>query len=235
MKNCIPIQIERIDGTSDLIDLDVKKIFNAGWAGRDQAAVQHHIDELCAIGVPAPKHVPTLFALGNHMLTSSETIQVHGQETSGEIEYVLFWHKGEIFVTVGSDHTDRRLEKHSIPKSKNLCLNVMAAKAWPYDEVKDHFDQLVLECIVSREGMPDSAYQIGTAGELIGPDYWITDMEKRFGTLEDGLVFFSGTIGTIEGLVTGDGYSYQMVDRELDRSIEHSYSCEVLTGAIEEY
>lgn len=235
MKNCIPVQIERINGESDLISLDVKRIFNAGWAGRDQAAVQHHIDELCAIGVPAPKHVPTLFALGNHMLTISETIQVHGQETSGEIEYVLFWHEGEIFVTVGSDHTDRRLEKHSIPKSKNLCLNVMAPKAWPYEEVKDHFDQLVLECTVSREGLADSAYQIGTAGQLIGPDYWIADMKKRFGSLEDGLVFFSGTIGTIEGLVTGDGYSYKMVDRKLDRSIEHSYSCEVLTGAIEEY
>jgi hypothetical protein len=234
MKNRISITIHRIHQPPEKIELDVTKVFNAGWAGRDRAALQHHIDELAAVGVPAPQHVPTLFALGNHLLTAADAIQVHGDDTSGEVEYVLFWHRGEVFVTVGSDHTDRRLEKHSIPKAKNLCLNVMAADAWPYAEVKEHFERLALDCSVTRSGSI-APYQHDAAGALIGPDYWIAELEKRLGRLEDGLVFFSGTIGTIAGLVVGDAYAFRMTDPVLNRDIEHRYTCEVLTGAIEDY
>ena len=234
MKNTINVTIHRNNQAPEQIQLNVRKIFNAGWAGRDRAAVQHHIDELAAVGVPAPQHVPTLFALGNHLLTTAEAIQVHGNETSGEIEYVLFWYQGEIFVTVGSDHTDRRLEKHSIPKSKNLCLNVMAAEAWPYEEVKEHFDQLDLDCSVTRKGK-DSPYQHDLTGSLLGPEYWIAELQQRLGQLEDGLVLFSGAIGTVAGLVVGDAYTFHLIDPILKRSIDHHYTCEVLTGAIEDY
>lgn len=234
MDNIIPITIDRVGENPQQVEFSVKKLFNAGWAGRDRAAVQHHIDELAAIGVPSPKHVPTLFALGNHLLTCQQSIQVHGQESSGEIEYVLFRHGGETFITVGSDHTDRRLEIHSIPKSKNLCLNVMAPVAWPYEEVKAHFDQLILDCTVCQEG-DYRPYQKGTAAALIAPSYWLDLLEERLGGLDDGLVFFSGTIGTVEGLVVGEGYAFRMIDPVQGRTIEHSYSCEVLTGAIEDY
>ena len=53
------------------------------------------------MGVPAPQFIPTLFALGNHLLTTSDAIQVHGAKTSGEVEYVLLKHNDELFVTVG--------------------------------------------------------------------------------------------------------------------------------------
>jgi len=234
MQNIIPITIHRLDRESEHIELSVTRVFNAGWAGRDRAAVQNHIDELRAIGVPPPKHVPTLFALGNHLLSTQDAIQVHGDETSGEVEYVLFRHNGEIFITVGSDHTDRRLEKHSIAKSKNLCLNVMAPEAWPFEEVEEHFDRLILECSVSLGGT-DKLYQKDTVAALIGPYYWLTQLEDRLDRLEDGLVFFSGTIGTKAGLVTGDAYHFSLTDPLLHRSISHRYRCEVLTGAIEDY
>lgn len=234
MKNILDITIHRLGGQSQTVAFDVKKIFNAGWAGRDRAAVQHHIDELAVLGVPEPKHVPTLFALGNHMLTCAEEIQVHGDETSGEVEYVLFQHQGELFVTAGSDQTDRRLETHSIPKSKNMCLNVMAGHAWPYAEVKDHFDELVLDCNVTCNGTV-KPYQHDRVAALLGPDYWIDVLQQRLGSLEDGLVFFSGTIGTVEGLVTGSAYAFSLYDPVLDRRIDHSYQCTLLTGAIEDY
>lgn len=234
MKNILPLTIQRNGKTPEQIEFNAVRLFNAGWAGRDRAAVQHHIEELAAVGVPAPRHVPTLFALGNHLVTVADAIQVHGPDTSGEVEYVLFWHRGEIFVTVGSDQTDRRLEKHSIPKAKNLCLNVMAPVAWPYSEVQDHFDQLILDCTVTRDGSV-APYQRDVAGALIGPDFWVRDLENRLGRLEDGLVFFSGTIGTISGLVVGEAYAFALIDPVLNRSIEHRYACDILTGAIEDY
>ena len=234
MKNLLSMTVHRQNRAPESIDFDVRRIFNAGWAGRDREKVQHHIDELVAVGVLPPKHVPTLFALGNHLLTTCDAIQVHGSETSGEVEYVLFWHEGEIFVTVGSDHTDRKLEMHSIPKSKNLCLNVMAPEAWPYAEVKDHFDQLLLECWVTRDGR-DSLYQKDQTAGLIGPEEWIGILRERLGDPADGTVFFSGTIGTVEGLVSGQAYSFSFSDPLLNRVIRHRYDCEVLTGAIEDY
>ena len=33
----------------------------AGWTGRDKAALDHHIEELAAIGVPGPSTVPLYY------------------------------------------------------------------------------------------------------------------------------------------------------------------------------
>ncbi|MFL5183218.1 MAG: DUF2848 family protein, partial [Microvirga sp.] len=37
---------------------DIDTLVIAGWAGRDEAALRHHIEELAAIGVPRPSAVP---------------------------------------------------------------------------------------------------------------------------------------------------------------------------------
>ncbi len=47
-------------GRSDRISLELETLVIAGWAGRDEAAIQHHIHELAAIGVPPPSSVPVL-------------------------------------------------------------------------------------------------------------------------------------------------------------------------------
>lgn len=234
MQNVLKLAVHRRDSAPETILFNVERLFNAGWVGRDKAAVQHHIDELAKVGVPAPSHVPTLFALGNHLLTTADSIQVHGAETSGEVEWVLLRHRGEFFVGVGSDHTDRKLETHSIPKAKNLCLNVMAPEIWPYDEVRDHFGELVLECTVEKNG-ETKLYQKSPCGAILEPEYWIDYLAGQLGTLEDGLVLFSGTIGTVEGLVTGDAYGFNLTDPVLGRSISHRYDCRILTGALEDY
>jgi len=234
MENTLNLRVHRLDSPISEIRFSVRRIFNAGWAGSDRAAIQHHIDELAEMGVPAPQFIPTLFALGNHLLTTSDAIQVHGAKTSGEVEYVLLRHNNELFVSVGSDHTDRRLEAHSIPKAKNMCLNVMARDVWPYEEVKDHFAELELACWVLQDGNR-SLYQKDLCSALLPPEYWLNDMEARIGGFDEGMVLFSGTIGTVAGLVVGDSYEFQMTDPVLNRTIWHKYDCEVLSGAIEDY
>ncbi|MEO9527100.1 MAG: DUF2848 family protein, partial [Roseibium sp.] len=37
------------------------RLIVAGWTGRDRAAVDHHIEELAAIGVPTPSSVPLYY------------------------------------------------------------------------------------------------------------------------------------------------------------------------------
>ena len=234
MRVDLDLTINRLRREPERIVFSAKRMFNAGWVGRDRKALQHHIDELAAVGVAPPKHIPTLLALGNHLLTTSAHIQVHGPQTSGEVEWVLLWHRGEILVTVGSDHTDRKLESVSVAKSKNMCLNVIARDLWPLAEVKDHFDRLQLHCTVTRNGKA-SLHQEDACAAILSPAYWIADLEQRLGGIEDGLVFFSGTIGTVAGLVAGDGYDFTLHDPVLDRTIGHGYACEVMNGAIETF
>ncbi|MGA8316723.1 MAG: DUF2848 family protein, partial [Bradyrhizobium sp.] len=39
-------------GHRERIGFDVATLVVAGWTGRDEAALRHHIEELAAIGVP---------------------------------------------------------------------------------------------------------------------------------------------------------------------------------------
>jgi hypothetical protein len=234
VENILSLRVHRLSSPTSEIQFPVRRLFNAGWAGCDRAAIQHHIDELAEMGVPAPQFIPTLFALGNHLLTTSDAVQVHGDKTSGEVEYVLLRHDGELFITVGSDHTDRRLEAHSIPKAKNMCLNIMAQDLWPYEEVKAHFAELELTCWVLQDGKR-SLYQKDLCSALLPPEYWLNDFETRIGGFGNGIVLFSGTIGTVAGLVVGDSYEFQMTDPVLNRTTWHQYDCEILSGAIEDY
>ena len=94
----------------------------AGYTGRDAAAVQHHIDELAAIGVPPPASVPMLYRLDRALVTSDGSHAVPSAETSGEVEPVFVRSGGRWYLGVGSDHTDRGLERDSVERSKAVCV-----------------------------------------------------------------------------------------------------------------
>ncbi len=36
------------------LDIDIHTLIIAGWAGRDLAAIEHHIEELAALGIQRP-------------------------------------------------------------------------------------------------------------------------------------------------------------------------------------
>ena len=68
----------------------VDRMVNAGFTGRDQAEVRHHLDELSAKGIPVPDETPLIYPVIPATLICDEKIVVYGQQTSGEIEFVLF-------------------------------------------------------------------------------------------------------------------------------------------------
>jgi len=229
MENYVTLTVQ---GENKTFEVEVKKIFNAGYAGRNQELVQEHIDELAKVGVPAPTTTPTLYPISNYLATTSDTLQVQHGETSGEIEYVLIWHDGELYVTVGSDHTDRNLENYSVPKSKQACPNVIPAEVWKYEDVKDHWDDLELECWVTKDGKRE-VYQKAKFAALLSPKDWQETFE-RLHVAEDGNVFYSATVNTVGNmLVFGDQYEIEVKDPVLNRSIKHVYDVEVLQKGIE--
>jgi hypothetical protein len=44
--------------TTDTLDVEVRELIIAGWAGREQAAIDEHIEELKEIGVKPPSDTP---------------------------------------------------------------------------------------------------------------------------------------------------------------------------------
>ena len=48
----------QLDSPATHIETDVHTFIVAGWAGRNLAAIEHHIEELAELGVPRPSAVP---------------------------------------------------------------------------------------------------------------------------------------------------------------------------------
>ena len=127
------------------LSVAVHQLVIAGWTGRDRAAIDHHIEELAALGVPRPSTVPLYYRVAASLITQAASIQALGDASSGEVEPVLVRAEGVWWLSVGSDHTDRQLEAHSVAASKQVCAKPVARVAWPWDELCGRADQLVLE------------------------------------------------------------------------------------------
>lgn len=217
---------------ADPITVDVKYAVNAGYAGRNQESVRAHIAELAELGVPAPSTTPTLYPIPNYMVTTDAEIQVVNAETSGELEYAIIFHGGKRYVTICSDHSDRDLEAHDVPKAKAIVPNVVAGEVWDYDEVKDHFGEIKVRMVVTKDGT-DTLYMEGTMADLLAPEDW-TDVLTERGLYQDGTIFLSGCWGTIpDSFIYADSYRLTMTDEKLGRTIETSYDVEVLPKGIE--
>lgn len=199
---------------------------NAGYVGRDQAAVRAHIEELRREGIGAPARVPMLFPVLSHNITVENRIEVVGGATSGEVEYVLLFDRGELFVGVGSDHTDRDLERSSIVKSKQICRNVLSPTVWPYEQVKAQWDALELRSWVRRsDGDEEVLYQEAPLRSILSPTEMVDLVRSRVEEREaDGLVIYSGTIPILGGeIICGDSFRAELLDPRTGRRLACNY------------
>ena len=165
-----------------------------GYSGRDRAAVQAHVDELARHGVPEPAEVPAVWEVPLALLAQTEVVRV-GRGTSGEAEPVIVVSDGDAWLTVGSDHTDRELERTSMDDAKRACQKVVARHRWKLPD-DDAWDRLVLRSSIEVDGRWEP-YQESTLDALLPPS-WFT---SRFGGDGD-VVVFCGTVATVGDLVT---------------------------------
>lgn len=189
----------------------------AGWTGRDRAAVDHHIEELAAIGVPAPSTVPLYYQCAPSLLTQEEHIQVLGTQTSGEAEPFVLRHEGTTWLGLASDHTDRALEAHSVAASKQICAKPAAKTLWSFDEVAPHLDQLELRSWIKEDGNW-VAYQDGTLASILP---LVQLMEGA--ALADGTALLCGTLPAIGGVRPAATFKMSLTDPVRDRSMEAQY------------
>lgn len=207
------------------LSFTVDKMVNAGFTGRDQAEVRHHLDELSAKGIDVPETTPTLYPVIPSTLTCNPSIEVYGQETSGEIEYVLFVKNDkEIYVGIGSDHTDRKLEEFDIPRAKQITPNLISPVVWDLNDVVGHWDDLSMECTV-KKGADTLLYQKGSLGLLMSPSELLEFVSKKIEGALDNTAIFSGTVKMeTDDFVFADTFSGLLTDPTLDRRIGFSYS-----------
>ncbi|WP_242908091.1 DUF2848 family protein [Actinomadura terrae] len=165
----------------------------AGYTGRDEAATRAHIEELAAIGVPEPPTVPAFYPLDPALLTSGPTIAVAGGNTSGEVEPVLVRHAGRHYLGVGSDHTDRDIERTDIAAAKAACPKPVGDRfvELPAD---GSWDGVRVESTV--DGRP---YQSGSLAALRTPSDLLARLAAACGDLPGDLVVFAGTLPLLAG------------------------------------
>ncbi|MDI4235011.1 DUF2848 domain-containing protein [Bradyrhizobium sp. Arg237L] len=208
-------------GMATPLTLAIDQAVIAGWTGRDPVARDKHIAELEAIGIARPATTPIYYRCSARRLTTEDTIEVCGEDSSGEVEFVLIGWQGRIFVGCGSDHTDRKVEGYSVTVSKQMCDKPIASELWELEDVIDHWDQMILRSWAWIDG-ERVLYQEGTLDGMLPVKELIA---RGFGDkgLPDGCAMFGGTFAAKGGIRPASRFEFELEDPVLKRTIRHAY------------
>jgi hypothetical protein len=208
--------------------VNINQVVIAGWTGRDNESVQHHIDELKAVGIPAPSATPMFYRVSAELLTQKPEMQVLGPASSGEVEPVLFAAEDGIWLTVGSDHTDRDIERAGIALAKQLCSKPIAQTAWRWDEVRASADTMLIKSWISEQG-ERVQYQQGSLDQILPLDTLLEQLHAQTGMgMEPGTLMFCGTVPAIGGIRPSNRFSGLILDPAAGRTITLEYATEQL-------
>jgi hypothetical protein len=211
---------------TDMFQANIEQLVIAGWTGRNKEAVEHHIQELEAIGVARPKKVPCFYRVAEYLLSTKSEFQLSGADSSGEVEYVIFSVPTGLFIGLGSDHTDRKVEAYGVTVSKQMCPKPIAAEVWSLDCVKDHWDQLVTRSWVTRNGQRE-LYQEGALARMLTPQDLMTQYTGT-AQLPVGTAMFCGTHSVLGEIGGGDLFEIELFDPVTNLSIRHAYRSQIL-------
>lgn len=221
------LQFDRLTLTGrDRVAVAIDHLVIAGWAGRDEAALRHHVEELAAIGVPRPGSMPVFYRVAAQTLTQTSVLSVLGGDSSGEVEPVLFSLTDGLWLGLGSDHTDRKAETMGIALSKQLCGKPVAGTLWRLADVEGHWDQIEIRAFAVIDGQR-VLYQQGTLASLRTPKDLLSRRPDG-PELAAGTAMFCGTLGAIGGIRPASRFEMELHDPKLGRSIAAGYDIEVL-------
>ena len=201
----------------------------AGWTGRDADAVEKHIVELEKLGVQRPATTPIFYRVSAARLTTSDRIEVLGHQSSGEVEFVLLQSDGRLWVGAGSDHTDRKVETYNVSVSKEMCDKPLAPVFWPYEEMAEHWDRLILRSFAVERGVK-RLYQEGAVTAMLPPAELIRRHSSN-GTLPDNTLMFCGTLPVKGEFATAaERFIFELEDPVKARIMRHSYDIVTLAN-----
>lgn len=200
----------------------LKQLVIAGWTGRDREAMEKHIAELEELGVPRPASTPVYYRVAASRLTQAPCIEVSGDDSSGEAEFVLAQLGGRLWVGIGSDHTDRKLETAGVTLSKQVCDKPIGTTFWAYDDVAPHWERLVLRSYI-HEGGKRVLYQEGPVTTMRDPLELVAGWTDSAGQLPEGAAMFCGTLAAKGGIRGSQRFEMELHDPVLQRTLSHHY------------
>ena len=207
----------------------VRDLVIAGWTGRDRHKVQEHIDELAAIGVAPPPTVPCFYRAGAALLTTAPEVDCLGADSSGEVEFILLMREEGWWVGAGSDHTDRKVEAHSITVSKQMCPKPVAPLLWRFEEVAPHWDRLELTAEVDDcHGFV--RYQHGSVAAMRSPHDLVRAYEAGGHRIAPDTLMFGGTLPVTGGIRPRAAFRFALHDPVRNQTIRHAYTARWLPG-----
>jgi hypothetical protein len=201
--------------------VDINNLVIAGWTGRNIDAMEAHISELEELGVSRPGKIPSFYRCSVDQLTMEDKFQVIGTDSSGEIEFFILSLSDGYWVGLGSDHTDRVIEASDVTVSKQMCAKPIAKRLWRYEDVVDHWDQLVLKSTIIVDGNEEQ-YQEGPVTTMRDPQELIS-LYTSSGVLPLGTLMFCGTLAAVGGVRPADIFQASLIDQKLNRKINFSY------------
>ena len=206
---------------TDKVTVTPDALIVAGWTGRDEAALRHHIEELAAVGVPRPSSVPVFYRNAASNIVQTDRLEVLGPDTSGEVEPVIVALDDGLWVGLGSDNTDRKAETMGIALSKQLCGKVLGPELWRFDEIASHWDRIVIRSYATINGQR-TLYQEGELAAMRDP----RDLMRHVAgdtTLSPTTIMFCGTIGARGGIRPASRFEMELEDPVAKRRMAHAY------------
>lgn len=211
---------------SEKTQVNVRQAIVAGWTGRDRAALEKHIVELEALGVARPASTPIYYRVSAARVTTDPVIQTTGAASSGEVEFVLAQWGGQMWVGVGSDHTDREAETYNVTVSKQMCEKPVAGAFWRFADVSAHWGKLVMRSYIFENG-DRVLYQEGSVEAMLDPLVLIEGYAGK-SALDEDSVMFCGTFAAKGGIRPADVFEFEIEDPVLGRKISHRYELDKL-------
>jgi hypothetical protein len=211
--------------SNEIIDIEPKKLIAMGFTPRDEKVIRELFEALRKIGGSIPDKTPMTYPLSPDLLTTRDKIFVVGKDNNGEVEYLIIPFNDDIYIGVGSDHADKQVESFDIQKSKQLCAKHMCKEVWRWNEVKDHWDEIVLESRYIVDGV-EELYQKNIAEVMLRPEKIIQSVEDYYSRKISDLdcVIFSGSVPTLNGFRYGEHFRYSLFDPVKNRKIGSEYS-----------
>lgn len=191
------LEIDSPDGPEPLV-ITPERLFNLGSATVAQASAVAHQQEVADVGVRIAFDIPAprVYPMAVTSVTTDDAVGVHHSRTSGEAELVLLVQDGELFLGVGSDHTDRELEQISIIWSKQYAASVLGRRVWRWSDVEADWEALILASTL--DGVP---YQSSPAAVFLAPPMVLNELATRVRQLPSSYVVFCGTYVTLDTTV----------------------------------
>jgi 4-hydroxyphenylacetate 3-monooxygenase len=220
----LALEVHPLHGERGRIELVDPFLVICGFTGSDAEQVSAHVRELEELGAEPPESTPTFMPAPAHLLQrAGSRVEVASADTSGEAEPVLVrTADGAALLAVGSDHTDRGLERSSILAGKVACPKVVSAAAWPLDEVEERWDRLILSAVAA--GLPEP-HQHGELSGLTRPTELLAALEASIRVPKGRpLVAFLGTIaGASQPTPDSGRFAARLQDPDTERTLDCFY------------